>query len=75
MTGVFDLIGSMLIVETEEKTKFRLKNVDDVETYITAIDNSGYDSDNVIIRGWLYNLNTPEIEKVNRSQYARYRDF
>ena len=52
-TGVFELFGSMWIGEINEKTKIRFKNVVDFETYIIAIDNSGYDSDDVNFTGWL----------------------
>ena len=74
-TGDFELIGSMLVGEVEQKTNIRFKNVDDLESYIIAIDNSGYDSEDVIFTGWLYKLNTPEFKKVNRSQYGRGTDF
>ena len=74
-TGDFELIGSMLVGEAEQKTNIRFKNVDDFESYITAIDNSGYDSDDVVFPGWLYKLNTPEFKKVNRSQYGEGTDF
>ena len=74
-TGDFELIGSMLVGEVEQKTNIRFKNVDDFESYINAIDNSGYDSEDVIFTGWLYKLNTPEFKKVNRSQYGRGTDF
>ena len=74
-TGDFELIGSMLIGEIEEKTNITFKNVDDFETYFNAIDNSGYDSDDVVITGWFYKLNTPEFNKVNSYQYGRGTDF
>ena len=74
-TGDFELIGYMLVGEIEQKTNIRFKNVDDFESYINAIDNSGYDSEDVIFTGWLYKLNTPEFKKVNRSQYGRGTDF
>ena len=65
----------MLFGEVEQKTNIRFKNVDDFESYINAIDNSGYDSEDVIFTGWLYKLNTPEFKKVNRSKYGRGTDF
>ena len=74
-TGTFELTGSMLIGEIEQKTNTRFKNVEDFETYINAIDNGGYDSEVVIFRGWLYKVNTPEFKKVKRSQYASSTDF
>ena len=58
-----ELIESMLIGETEQKTYFRFKNVDDFEIYIIALDNSGYDSEDVIFKGWLYGINTLEFKK------------
>ena len=73
-TGDFEIIGSLLVGEVEQKTNIRFKNVD-FENYINAIDNSGYDSEDVIFTGWLYKLNTPEVKKVNRSQYGRGTDF
>ena len=74
-TGDFELIGSMLVGEVEQKTNIRFKNVDVLENYINAIDNSGYDSEDVLFTGWLYKLNSPEFKKVNRSQYGRGTDF
>ena len=74
-TGDFELIGSMLVAKVEQKTNIRFKNVDDFESYIKAIDNSGYDSEDVIFTGWLYKLNTRELKKVKRSQYGRGIDF
>ena len=74
-TGDFELFGSMLVGEVEQKTIFRFKNTDDFETYINAIDNSGYDSDDVFFTGWLCRLNTPDFRRVKRSQFARGTDF
>ena len=74
-TGGFELIGSMQVGEVEQKTNIRFKNVDDFESYINAIDSSGYDSEDVIFTERLYKINTPEFKKVNRSQYGRGTDF
>ena len=68
------MIESMLIGEVEQKTNVRFKNKDDIETYINAID-VNYDSDDVILTGWFYKLNTTEFIKINRSQYGRGTDF
>ena len=57
-TGDFELIGSMLTFELEQKTNIRSKNFHDFETYNNGIDD-GYDSEDVIFSGWLYKLNTP----------------
>ena len=74
-TGDFELIGSMLVGEVEQKVNIRFKSTDDLEFYINSIDNSGYDSEVVIFAGWLYKLNTPDFKKVNRSQFGRGTDF
>ena len=60
----------MLIGEKEKKTSIRLKNVDDFEFYTNAID-VDYDPENVISTGWLYIVDTLDINKVNRSQYVK----
>ena len=49
-TGDFELIGSMLIGKMEQKTNIRFKNVVDFETFIKAIDNGGYDSEDVFLQ-------------------------
>ena len=68
-----------MIGAIEQKTNIRFNNVDDFETekrnYIHAIDNGGYDSDDIVFTRWLHKLNTPEFNKVNRSQYDRGTDF
>ena len=51
--GDFKLNGFMLIGEIEQKTYNRFKNIDDLQTYNNAIDNNGYDSDEVVFTGWL----------------------
>ena len=55
----------------EQKTNNRFKNVKDFETYKNAKDNGGYDSDDAVFTGWLYKLNSPQFNKVYRSQYGR----
>ena len=56
----------MLIGEIEQKTNIRFKNVEDFETYFNAID-VDYDSEGIILRGWIYNITTPQFDKTNRS--------
>jgi len=74
-TGDLELIGSILVGELEQKTNSRFKFIDDFESYVSAIDNTGYDSEDVIFTGWLYILNTLEFKRVNRSQYGRGTGF
>ena len=65
----------MLFGEIEQKTNNMFEIVDGFEIYNNAIDNGSYNSEDVIFTGWLYNLNTPDFNKVNRSQYGRCTDF
>ena len=53
------MIGKTIVGEIEQKTNIRFKKIDDFETYINAIDNSSYDSDDVIFTGLLNIINTP----------------
>ena len=68
------MIESMLIGEIKQKTKIRFRNIEHFETYNNAlhVDN---DSEDVVFTGWLYKLNTPEFNKVNRSEYGRETNF
>ena len=65
----------MMIGEIEQNINFRFGIADYFETYIIAIDNSGYDSEDVIFTAGLFKLNTPDINRINRSQYGRGTDF
>ena len=56
------------------QTHIRFRNMDDFESYINAIDER-YDADDAIFNGYIYKLNTPQIDKVNRSQYGNGCDF
>ena len=73
--GDFELIGLILIGEIEQKANTRSKHAVDFETFYNDIDNGGYDSEDVIFTGWLYKSNTPEFNKVNRSQYGKGTNF
>ena len=71
-TSDFELIGSMLLGEIQEKkldleVLMTLKRILMVSLLITFL--------NTFITGWLYKLNTPEFNRVNRSQYGRGTDF
>ena len=66
-TGDFELNGKMIIGPIEHKTNIRFKNMDDFESYINAMDVE-YDSEDVTFTGYVYKLNTPQFNRVNRSQ-------
>ena len=69
-TGDFELNGLMIIGPIEHKTNIRFRNMDDFERYINAID-IDYDSEDVTFTGYVYKLNTPQINVVRRSAYGR----
>ena len=73
-SGDFELIGSMLIGELEQKTKIRFRNVEDFEIYINAIV-VGYESEDVVFAGWLYKINTPQFDMVKSCHYGRGTGF
>ena len=73
-TGNFEMIGSMLIAEKEQRTNIRFKNIDDFEACIRAI-GVNYDSEEVIFKGWLNKLKTCHFIRVNRAQYGIGTDF
>ena len=64
----------MFICEIEQETNIRFKLFDDLQAYINAID-VDHDSEDNIFRGWLYKLNMPEFNRVNRSQYCTSTNF
>ena len=73
-TGVFGRTGSMMIGEMEKKTFIRFENVEDFEKYFNAI---GFEcaSEDIILTGSLYKLNTPQFNRVERAQFGRGTDF
>ena len=62
-TGVFELKGLLIIGPVEHKTNIRFKNIDDFESYKSAID-IDYDSEDVIFTVYVFKLNTPQFKVV-----------
>ena len=73
-TGDFELYGLMIIGHTEHKTNIRFKNMDDFESYKNAIVVE-YDSEDVTITGYVYNLNRPQFNVVKRSAYGKGTNY
>ena len=67
--GEFEMIGNMKVGDQIRQTHIRFRNISDYEAYINSID-EGYDPDDCIFNGYIYKLNTPQFNKVNRSQYG-----
>ena len=72
--GEFDMVGSLKVGHQIRQTHIRFRNMDDFESYINSID-EGYDADDCIFNGYIYKLNTPQFNKVNRSQYGNGCSF
>ena len=60
----------MVIGPVHYKTNISFKTMDDFETYDNAIDVE-YDSADVTFIGYVYKLNTPQFNVVERSVYSK----
>ena len=72
--GEFEMVGNLKIGDQIRQTHIRFRNISDYEAYINAIDQD-YDSEDAIFNGYIYKLNTPQFNKVNRSQYGNGCSF
>ena len=72
--GEFEMVGRLKLADETRETHNRFGNLDDFESYITAIDQH-YDSESGIFKDYIYKINTPQINLVNRSQYGNGCDF
>ena len=72
--GEFEMVGNLKVGDQIRQTHIRFRNMDDFESYINSID-EGYDADDCIFNGYIYKIDTPQFNKVNRSQYGNGCDF
>ena len=72
--GTFEMVGNLKVGDQIRQTHVRFRNMDDFEAYINSIDQD-YDSDDSIFNGYIYKIDTPQFNKVNRSQYGNGCDF
>ena len=72
--GTFEMVGNLKFGDQIRQTHIRFRNMDDFESYINSID-EGYDADDCIFNGNIYKVDTPQFNKVNRSQYGNRCDF
>ena len=68
-TGEFEMIGNLKVGDQIRQTQIRFRNTNDYEAYINSIDQD-YDSEDAIFNGYIYKLDTPIFNKVNRSHYG-----
>ena len=66
--GEFQMVGSLKVGDQVCQFHIRFRIIDSFESYINAID-EGFDAEFAIFNGYIYKLNTPQFNKVNRSQY------
>ena len=67
-------IGRVKIADQTCGTHKRFRNIGDFEAYINAIDED-YLNDDAIFNGYILEINTPQFNLVNRSQYGNGCDF
>ena len=72
--GAFEMVGNLKVGDQIRQTKMRFRIIDDYESYINAI-GEGYDAEDAIFNGYIYKIDTPQFNKLNRSQYGSGCDF
>ena len=72
--GEFEIVGNLRVGDQIRQTHIRFRNISDYESYINAIDQD-YDSEDAIFNGYIYKINTPQFNKINRSQYGNGCSF
>ena len=68
------MVGNLKVGDQIRQTNIRFRNMDDFEAYLNAIDQD-YESEDAIFNGYIYKIDTPQFNKVNRSQYGNGCDF
>ena len=72
--GEFEMIGKLSVGDQIRESHIRFRNFTVYEHYINAID-EGYDAEDAIFNGYIFKLDTLQINLVNRSQYGNRCDF
>ena len=73
-TVEFEMVGELSIADHIRQTHIRFRNINDYEADINAIDQV-YESEDAIFNGYIYKIDTPQFNLVNRSQYGIGWDF
>ena len=72
--SVFELVGNLKVGDQIRQTHIRFRNMDDYEAYINSIDRD-YDSEDGVFNGYIYKIDTPQFNKVIRSQFRNGCSF
>ena len=73
-TGEYEMVVKLPLGDQIRETHIRFRNMDDFESYINAIV-EGYEAEDAIFNGYIYKINPPQFNLVNRSQYGNGCDF
>ena len=73
-TSEFERIGILKSGDQVRQTHIRFRNVEDYEAYINSI-YERYDAEDALFNSSIYKINSPQFNKVNRSQYGNGCDF
>ena len=68
------MVGRLKIGYQIRTTPIRFGNISEYESYINSIDD-GYDAEDAIFNGYIYKINTPHFDLINRAQYGSGCDF
>ena len=72
--GDFKKVSILKVGDQFRQINIRLRNMDDLEAYFNAVDEC-HDAKDAIFNGYIFKLDSPKINKVNRSQYGNCCDF
>ena len=70
----FEMVGRLKLADHIRDIHVRFRNINDYGVYINKIDQD-YESDDAIFNGYIYKINTPQFNSVNRSHYGNGCDF
>ena len=68
------MVGRFKIANQTRENHIRCGNLDKFEYYYIAIDRD-YETENAILNGYVYKINIPQFNLVNRGQYGNGCDF
>ena len=68
------MVGNIKVGDLIRQTHVRFRNMNDFEAYYNSIDED-YDSDDSIFNGYIYKIDTPQFNKMKRSEYGNGCDF